>query len=345
MKAIWDNVRGLDLLESLPYVRRSGFGAIGHSLGGHNAVYTAAFDQRLSVIVSSCGLDLYTDYYGGDPKVWQTEKGWCQLRYMPRLLDYVGRLETIPFDFAEIIGTLAPRTCFISAPLRDANFRWASVDRIVAAARPVYAHARRTDGAERRAPRQRTRLPRAHAAAGLRVVRSAPSLTATDRRRGRDDAPPPFSVGQCVLVIALKRHGAIVDVRGEQYRVAVGSVTMTCRRRATAGRRVTEGGEGRRGSKGDKGQGGERTRRATAAARRRSTFTDSRPTRRGRRCSRTSMPHCAPVTRSWRWCTGSARVASGRSSSTPWRGFRPCRGCTPTPPTAASRGCICRDRR
>ncbi len=86
----------------------AGVGAIGHSLGGHNAVYTAAFDQRLSVIVSSCGLDLYTDYYGGDPKVWQTEKGWCQLRYMPRLLDYASRLESIPFDFAEIIGTLAP---------------------------------------------------------------------------------------------------------------------------------------------------------------------------------------------------------------------------------------------
>ena len=53
----------------------------------------------------------------------------------------VGELtgETIPFDFAEIVGTLAPRACFISAPLRDANFRWASVDRIVAAARPVYA--------------------------------------------------------------------------------------------------------------------------------------------------------------------------------------------------------------
>jgi hypothetical protein len=139
MKAIWDNSRGLDLLESLPFVTRGGFGAIGHSLGGHNAVYTAAFDERLRVIVSSCGLDLYTDYYGGDPKVWQAGKGWCQLRYMPRLLGYAGRLDDIPYDFAEIIGTLAPRTCFISAPLRDSNFRWASVDSIVAAAQPVYA--------------------------------------------------------------------------------------------------------------------------------------------------------------------------------------------------------------
>jgi len=139
MKAVWDNIRGLDLLESLPCVAAGGFGAIGHSLGGHNAVYTAAFDQRVQVIVSSCGLDLYTDYYGGDPGVWQPERGWCQVRYMPRLLAYAGRLVDIPFDFAELIGALAPRPCLISAPRRDANFRWQSVDRIAAAARPVYA--------------------------------------------------------------------------------------------------------------------------------------------------------------------------------------------------------------
>jgi hypothetical protein len=144
MKAIHDNRRGLDLLESLPFVARGGVGAIGHSLGGHNAVFTAALDDRIRVVVSSCGLDLFTDYYDGDPKVWQPEKGWCQLRYMPRLLAYAGRLEDIPFDFAEIIGTLAPRVCLISAPLRDSNFRWKSVDRIAAAARPVYAlHQRR----------------------------------------------------------------------------------------------------------------------------------------------------------------------------------------------------------
>lgn len=139
MKAIWDNVRGIDLLASLPFVAPGPVGAIGHSLGGHNAVYTAAFDDRIGVVVSSCGLDLFTDYYGGDPKVWQPGKGWCQVRYMPRLLDYAGRLNDIPFDFAEMIGALAPRPCFISAPLRDSNFRWQSVDRIAAAARPVYA--------------------------------------------------------------------------------------------------------------------------------------------------------------------------------------------------------------
>jgi hypothetical protein len=138
MKAIWDNIRGLDLLGSLPFVRTNGFGAIGHSLGGHNSVYTAVFDERIKVIVTSCGLDSYLDYYDGDPKVWQPERGWCQTRYMPRLLDYTNRLADIPFDFHEMIGALAPRRCFISAPLGDTNFRWRSVEAVVRAARPVY---------------------------------------------------------------------------------------------------------------------------------------------------------------------------------------------------------------
>jgi dipeptidyl aminopeptidase/acylaminoacyl peptidase len=138
LKAVWDNMRGLDLLESLPFVKPGRFGAIGHSLGGHNAVYTSVFDSRIEVVVSSCGLDSFLDYYNGDEKVWFPEKGWCQTRYMPRLADYRGRLEQIPFDFHELIGALAPRHVFISAPLGDSNFRHDSVDRVVAAASQVY---------------------------------------------------------------------------------------------------------------------------------------------------------------------------------------------------------------
>ena len=138
MKAVWDNIRGLDLLESLPFVRKKKFGAIGHSLGGHNAVYTAIFDPRIQVVVSSCGFDSFLDYYAGDPANWQLERGWCQTRYMPRLADYRGRLADIPFDFHELIGALAPRPVFVNAPLRDANFRWQSVDQVLQAASAVY---------------------------------------------------------------------------------------------------------------------------------------------------------------------------------------------------------------
>ncbi len=139
LKAVWDNLRGLDLLSSLPFVDHSrGFGAVGHSLGGHNSVYTAVFDDRLKAVVSSCGLDSYLDYYNGDPKNWDPERGWCQTRYMRKLADYKGRLADIPFDFHEMIGALAPRHVLIIAPTKDSNFRADSVDRIVAAARPVF---------------------------------------------------------------------------------------------------------------------------------------------------------------------------------------------------------------
>jgi hypothetical protein len=96
------------------------------------------FDDRIKVVVSSCGLDSFLDYYRGDEKVWLPEKGWTQTRYMPRLAGYRNRLEEIPFDFHELIGALAPRPVLIVAPLKDSNFRADSVDRIAAAARPIY---------------------------------------------------------------------------------------------------------------------------------------------------------------------------------------------------------------
>ncbi|MBI3852052.1 MAG: prolyl oligopeptidase family serine peptidase [Verrucomicrobia bacterium] len=138
LKAVWDNIRGLDLLESLPYVKKGSFGAIGHSLGGHNAVYTSVFDDRIQAVVSSCGLDSYLDYMSGDEKVWMPGKGWTQTLYMPRLAGYRGKLETIPYDFYELIGALAPRHVLIIAPLKDHNFQAASVDRIAAAASQIY---------------------------------------------------------------------------------------------------------------------------------------------------------------------------------------------------------------
>jgi len=133
MKAVWDNIRALDVLETLPFVQRSGFASIGTSLGGHNSIYTAVFDERIRVIVSSCGFDSYLEY-AATP--WEPGKGWAQDRYMPRITDFPR--DQIPFDFHEMIGALAPRAFFANSPSRDANFKWRSAARIVAAALPVY---------------------------------------------------------------------------------------------------------------------------------------------------------------------------------------------------------------
>ncbi|MCX8107670.1 MAG: alpha/beta hydrolase, partial [Verrucomicrobiae bacterium] len=130
MKAVWNNIRGLDLLETLPFVRRGRAGAIGHSLGGHTALFTAVFDKRIKVVVTSCAFDSFLDYMGGDLK------GWTSERYMPRLASYPKG--QVPFDFYEAVGALAPRWCFISAPINDTNFKWQSVDRICREARRIY---------------------------------------------------------------------------------------------------------------------------------------------------------------------------------------------------------------
>ncbi|MEP6755971.1 MAG: acetylxylan esterase, partial [Chthonomonadales bacterium] len=68
MKAIWDNMGAIDLLQSMHEVDPNRIGAIGHSLGGHNALFTAAFDPRIKCVVTSCGFTAFARYYGGNLK-------------------------------------------------------------------------------------------------------------------------------------------------------------------------------------------------------------------------------------------------------------------------------------
>src|SRR5205085_11477292 len=104
MKAIWNNMRAVDLLCSLPEVHCGRLGCIGHSLGGHNALFTAAFDTRIRATVSSCGFTAFPKYYSGDLK------GWTSGRYMPLIRTEFGlRPERVPFDFPEVVAALAPR--------------------------------------------------------------------------------------------------------------------------------------------------------------------------------------------------------------------------------------------
>jgi hypothetical protein len=123
MKAIWDNIRGLDLLTSYANCDPERFAAIGHSLGGHNSLFTAAFDERIKLVITSCGFDSFGDYMNGNIK------GWTSARYMPKLLNFAP--DKYPFDFDTVLCAIAPRLVFVSAPKGDTNFKWESVDRIV----------------------------------------------------------------------------------------------------------------------------------------------------------------------------------------------------------------------
>jgi pimeloyl-ACP methyl ester carboxylesterase len=133
MKAIWNNMRAVDLLASLPEVDAAKIGCIGHSLGGHNAMFTAAFDTRIKAIVSNCGFTSFPKYYNGKLK------GWSSDRYMPLMATkYDLKPEKVPFDFPEVVAAFAPRAFLASSPLHDANFEVSGVKDCIAAAMPVY---------------------------------------------------------------------------------------------------------------------------------------------------------------------------------------------------------------
>ncbi len=55
MKGIVNHRRAIDILQSLPPVNPHRIGCIGHSLGGHNTLFVAAFDKRIKAMVTSCG--------------------------------------------------------------------------------------------------------------------------------------------------------------------------------------------------------------------------------------------------------------------------------------------------
>jgi dienelactone hydrolase len=133
MKAIYDNVRAVDLLRSLPEIDPERIGCIGHSLGGHNAIFTSAFEPRIRCVVSNCGFTRFHKYYGGKLK------GWTSPRYMPRIdREYHNSPDEVPFDFTELVAALAPRPFLASAPIRDDNFEVSGVKDVIAAAKPIY---------------------------------------------------------------------------------------------------------------------------------------------------------------------------------------------------------------
>ena len=133
MKGILNHRRAIDLLQSLPEVDPDRIAVIGHSLGGHNALFVSAFEPRVAAVATSCGFNAFRHYYGGDLK------GWSHRGYMPLIARLYGSdAGRMPFDFTEVLGILAPRPVFISAPLGDHNFAVAGVRECMEAALPVY---------------------------------------------------------------------------------------------------------------------------------------------------------------------------------------------------------------
>ncbi len=95
---LWNGIRSLDFLESLPYVRRGSIGATGASGGGTQVFLLAAVDQRVAVAAPVNMISLHM-------------QGGCLCENQPGL-----RLDT---NNVEIAATIAPRPLLMVSATGD----------------------------------------------------------------------------------------------------------------------------------------------------------------------------------------------------------------------------------
>src|SRR4051812_7560563 len=112
---LWNSMRALDFLETLPYVRKDGFGATGESGGGTQTFLLAAVDPRVTVAAPVNMISLHM-------------QGGCLCENPPGL-----RLDTTN---VEIAATIAPRPLLMVSATGD----WTSetLEREYPAVRDIY---------------------------------------------------------------------------------------------------------------------------------------------------------------------------------------------------------------
>ena len=92
-KMLYDAMRGIDILMAVPEVDTNRIGAIGHSLGAKEALYLAAFDERVKVAVASeGGIGLRTT-------------NWDASWYLGDAI----RDEQFPLNHHQLLALIAPR--------------------------------------------------------------------------------------------------------------------------------------------------------------------------------------------------------------------------------------------
>jgi len=102
---VWNGIRGLDLLSTLPEVDPEEMGITGISGGGAISWFLAAADQRVKVVAPVCGNSTLDDQISK-----RTIDGHC---------DCMMILNTYGWDFQDIGALIAPRPLYIAQADRD----------------------------------------------------------------------------------------------------------------------------------------------------------------------------------------------------------------------------------
>lgn len=142
----WGFSRVLDALLPLGMVDSRRIAAVGHSRHGKAALWAAANDRRIGLVVSN-------NSGAGGARLWRAAGGetiadlfarfphW----FAPALKDFAGRESELPFDQHDLLALIAPRAVLVASADDDAWAGPADERRAVEAARPVFALYGRAD--------------------------------------------------------------------------------------------------------------------------------------------------------------------------------------------------------
>jgi hypothetical protein len=105
-KDVWDNMRAVDYLQSLPFVDGNRIGMVGHSYGGHSTIFAAALEPRIEAVFASGPVSDFL-HHG---EHWGVPPGSGQSQSLPGLRPYVlDHTLPLPLTFYEFTSLIAPR--------------------------------------------------------------------------------------------------------------------------------------------------------------------------------------------------------------------------------------------
>lgn len=109
-KDAWDTARLIDHLETLDFIDPSRIAIVGHSYGGHSAIFTAALEPRIKAVVANGPV---SDFLQHGPH-WGVPKGAGNSQSLPNMRPFVlDRATPPPITFYQFTSLIAPRPLLV----------------------------------------------------------------------------------------------------------------------------------------------------------------------------------------------------------------------------------------
>jgi pimeloyl-ACP methyl ester carboxylesterase len=157
-RMVSDTSAAIDTLQKDGMVDPNRIYLYGYSMGGMIAMYTAALDQRVKGAVSICGFTpMRTDT--ADRGTGGLARFSVVLPLVPRLGFFIGNESKLPYDYNELMATIAPRPVYVLEPQLDRDATPSDVHGAVDQAKKVFGLYNATDKLVLDEPFDYNRLP------------------------------------------------------------------------------------------------------------------------------------------------------------------------------------------